>query len=123
MRFITHHLDFEIEPTVGALRDEFDRSTSVTLLGFNSREDAEDLASKFPKYVKTYAMTMMSSRSNDHYGIYSAYVGDNGSYSYEMYGLTINVSALNEVTGDVNETGMKRIEKWISVLYNEGYID
>lgn len=123
MRFITFHLDFEIEPTVEALRDAFNRSTSVTLLGFNSREEAEALASKFPKYVKTYATTMTSSSSHDAYGIYSEYMGEYGSNSYETYGLSISVSAVNEVTGAVNETGMKRIEKWIDVLYNEGYID
>lgn len=70
--------------------------------GFESKDEAELFISKFPKYVKLYHGTMLYLHG-------------------ELNGLTkdvvkFNISALNNVTGEMNETGEKRIKGLLDAL-------
>lgn len=67
-----------------------------SFVGFNNKEEAELFIGKFPKYVKLYHCT-----------IYSETV---------KHSVNFDISVLNGVTGEVNETGERRINGLLNTL-------
>jgi len=108
-----------VEPTVQAVTEHFQQSQSLTLYGFASLEEAVAFAQKFPKYTKVSAHSCKGSSSFEDYGVSSVY--EDGTHY--AYGVGIRVSPINAVTGEFNEQGQKRINKYIEVMVKEGFIE
>jgi hypothetical protein len=99
----------------------------ATLEGFDSLEAAEQFTKNFPKYVKLKAGTCSCT------GYKNLFDGvcrnekyqesKDGWASYKTYILSFDISGINQVTGEANEQGQKRINKLIQVLKNLGYLE
>ncbi|MGG3890321.1 hypothetical protein [Metabacillus fastidiosus] len=99
------------------------KGNGITYYGFKSKEEAETFTQHFPKYIKVYPVRCSSS---SHFGINGiscipVYVSKTGM-SFEAHGISISVSPLNNVTGEMNETGEKRIKAFAKTLKKLGVI-
>lgn len=74
-------------------------------LRFANENDRNNFETNFPKYLKFRKTTT------------------SGAGGYISYNLDLNVSCLNVATGNINETGEKRINKFIDVLKKLGYLE
>lgn len=118
------HGDFRrpIEPTEEGLRKHFEKANSISLYGLESKEEADALAGKFPKYTKVRSTACKGSSSFESYGISSKQLDTDNYDKHVTYGISIWVSPVNDVTGQFNETGQKRIAKFIDIIKKEGFI-
>lgn len=122
VKFIYGDFRKPIEPTEESIREHFKKSSGIVLYGLASKEEADSFVNKFPKYTKVKSATCTSSKSFEIYDIYSENLNKNGYDTHITYGISFSVLAINGVTGEFNETGQKRINKFIDVLKREGYI-
>ncbi|WP_155762217.1 hypothetical protein [Bacillus safensis] len=120
-KFIQTNFSRPIESTENAIREHFKTSSGITLYGLK-KDEVDSLLNKFPKYTKVKSSTCTSGVSFLEHGIYSEKINENDQQVHKTYGISLSVSPVNGVTGDLNETGQKRIDKFISILQREGYI-
>ncbi|MED5094522.1 hypothetical protein [Bacillus safensis] len=120
-KFIHTAFNRPIEPTANAIREHFKTSSGITLYGLE-KDAVDSLLNKFPKYTKVKSSTCTSRVSFLEHGIHSEKLSEGDQQVHKTYGISLSVSPVNGVTGDLNETGQKRIEKFISILQREGYI-
>ena len=97
------YIPHTVESTEEAIRNAILDSKRISFMDFDSEEDSKRFAEKFPKYVKVKPCIMS--------GVDAIY-----------YMADFRVSSLNDVTGEVNETGLKRLDGLIKTLKREGYI-
>lgn len=73
LRFIGANFNKEITSTESAVINAAMESNGITLYGFKSKQEAEELADKFPKYIKPRAVTCTSSTDFRLKGIHCEY--------------------------------------------------
>ena len=78
--------------------------TTLAVNGFKNEEEAQTYINKLPKYVKAK--------------IFSVKGLDNTTYLQ----IAIEINNYKKVTGGVNETGEKRIKKFIELAKKEGIL-
>ncbi|PRS47510.1 hypothetical protein [Bacillus sp. MZGC1] len=123
LKFVYRNFKNPINPFEESIREHFKKSCGITLYGLASKDKAHSLVSKFPKYTKVKPTSCTSNKSFDEeYGIYSEKLNRNGYDTHITYGIDFSMSPINNVTGDFNEAGQKRLNKFIDVLKREGYI-
>jgi hypothetical protein len=77
----------------------------ISVHGFNSLEEAKQIVNNFPKFVKV---------KTSHYA--------NRLINEESYIIEITINALNNTTGEINETGDKRLTRFVKGLKDMGII-
>jgi len=81
---------------------------SINVYGFNSMEEAKEIAAKFPKFVGVKAVRCNGSNF-ERYGIATI----DGNHAPSLF---LNISEKNRVTGTANEGGNRRLVAFAKVL-------
>lgn len=123
LKFVYRNFKNPINPSEESIRTHFEKASEISLYGLASKAEACSLVSRFPKYVKVKPCSHESAKSLDEeYGIYSEKLNRYGYDTRISYGIAFSISPINSITGNFNETGQKRLNKFIDVLKREGYI-
>ena len=121
-QFISSSFKEPFSPTEEGIREAISKHNGVTLYGFPTMDSVNELLNKFPKYVKPKYSRCSSSTSFEEYGITDYVENRSSGYEYHTHGLSFHIMNQNGVTGELNETGIKRLNKYIDVMKKEGYI-
>lgn len=121
-KFIHGRFNNHIASTEQSIREHFNVSTEIALYGLDPKGEVESLLNKFPKYAKVKPTSCTSSKSFKKHGIYSEKIDSDVLETHKTYGVYISISPINAVTGQLNEAGKKRVDKFIEVLKREGYL-
>ncbi|WP_336761499.1 hypothetical protein [Paenibacillus sp. USHLN196] len=106
----------EIDETEKAILEAVELNGAVTLQGFESEEAVREFISKFPKYIKLKLSSIESDYDYAEYGIRSVKNTRKKWDEFHTYGVILEISSLNAVTGDKNEAGLKRAKGFTSQL-------
>jgi len=99
------------------------KTTSFSLIGFTSKESAEEFAKQFPKFVKAEVAYEVNSKSFKQYGIEDIQIGSEETrIQFQTFKVRFPKMPINKTTGDINEAGEKRMAKIIEFLQKENYI-
>lgn len=101
-----------VEEKEEAIREAIQQTRRVTFWNFKTKEEVESFIRLFPKYIKLYSFECL---------MYNKEV--NGEIQHKKVPCCeFEVSKVTGVTGDVNETGLKRINGLVRSLKRHGYI-
>lgn len=105
------------ENTANELEKSVLKGHSVNVVGFENETAAQEFINLFPKYVKLNTGTITTSDGGfKERGIME--IAPNKAIYVDF-----KIMQRNSVTGDLNETGIKRLKKFVEILKKENLIN